>query len=257
MTGHMETKNISRVRSQPEGDVVVGLALHRDGEQEHVVVADFLSLAIRKMWIAPVTALGAALVAWFLSSLVTPVYESSAIFQLGTIFVYQRGTVTVEPVDQVYKRIGFKSSTAVNSDDGRMFIVRVREATPELARESARRVVEATLAKHAPLFEGIRAANQQAVGDLHSLLRTDTRDFGVREKAIESLHRLETATALMEPTTVVIPPNLPSEPVRPHTGRNITLGFIVGLVIGLLVSYLSGYVKYVMMRGNVRPFPRL
>ena len=258
----MEAKNVSRLRSQPEGDVAVDLALYRGSEQEHVVVADILSLAVRKIWVAPITALGAALVAWFLSSLMTPVYVSSAVFRLGTTFsigstnLDWRTIVPVEPIEQVYKRIGFEPSVEVKSDNGRMFIVRVGKATPEMAQESARLVVEGTLAKHAALSERVKTVTQRKIADFHKFLRTDDRDTQKRMETILMLREMEIAIALMEPTAIVIPPALPEEPARPRTGRNIALGFTAGLVIGLLISFLCGYVKYVMMRSNVQPFPR-
>ncbi len=250
----MESTNASRLRKQPENEVVVSLAPHRDRE-EHVVIADVISLAMRKIWIAPAIALGVAMISWFLSLLVTPVYESSAIFRLGTVLVNQRGLATVEPVDQVYKRIGFKSSVTVKSDDGRMFIVSARGLSPAMAHESAMRVVEETLAMHTAVFEKTRAVNLRAVDDLRVLLHMERGDFDKRKKIIDSLYELETALALAESTKVIVPPTLPTEPVRPHTGRNVVLGFVVGLFIGLIVSFLYGYVKYAIA-GNSQPaFP--
>ena len=143
----------------------------------------------------------------------------------------------------------------VKSDNGRMFIVRVGKATPEMAQESARLVVEGTLAKHAALSERVKTVTQRKIADFHKFLRTDDRDTqknGNNSDAsrdgnsdcIDGAHRHRHSAGSSGRAGAA------------RTGRNIALGFTAGLVIGLLISFLCGYVKYVMMRSNVQPFPR-
>lgn len=237
----MKAENISVLQSQSGAETAIIETAPCSFSEDQIIVADVISLARKNLWMAPTTAVAAALLAWLVSAIMTPIYESSAMVQIGTVFRPGYGVVPIESVDQVKKRIEFKSSLEVASNGGRVFILRVRDPSPGKALESANRVITEMLVMHESLSNKSRSATQRRVNDLRKL-SASIMDLPAQRNILAQISELDGALAMEEPTYLITSPAL--ELIRPHMRRNIILGFAIGLIEGLLAIFLYSYVKW-------------
>lgn len=216
--------------------------------------------------------------------LVSPVYESRAVLQIGQIgqigqvespTVLTKRILVQDDADQgkaaTAKTRAFIHSAFLEKETNLVSII-ARGSTPEAAREHIAQVVAKVIHEHQELFDLARKKQQQSLDLLQMRSQSLNQMIAANEKEMAALgtyilasERLElleqrmlieekqmelraTMSALQsKPTTMIKAPTLSTDPVRPRPLLYFALAIGIGLMLGIFGAFAVEFISKARM----------
>lgn len=252
---------------------------------EELSLIDIIHVVIKGKWVILLCTVIFVLMAGVYVLRAKPVYESTAVLQIGHIgkFSGLNGYIInyiedPETLSREFKTTAREFSVKLEIDNRKfglnIITFKARKGSPEQAREVLVKITEDLVKRHALVYEQVFNSRKDQVSSLRKRIDTLKTSFNPNDRGLSNAEKLKIIEIQSDlekqlaeeellltdiyhkPTRLLKAPTLNAKPVKPDKPKTIAIALILGLMAGVMLAFLIDYFQKYLPSASQKSIPK-
>lgn len=252
---------------------------------DELSLIDIIHVVIKGKWIILLCTVISLLMAGVYLLRTKPVYESTAVLQIGHIgqstglYGYKIEYIEApETLSREFTTSNNEFSVKLEIDNKKnglnIITFKARKNSPEKAREVLVKITDDLVKRHELIYQQVLNTRKYQVSSLRKRIDTLKTGFNLKDRGLSNEEKLkiieiqsDLEKQLVEeellltdiyhkPTRLLKAPTLNAKPVKPDKSKIIAIALILGLMAGVVIAFLIDYFQKYLPSASQKSIPK-
>jgi LPS O-antigen subunit length determinant protein (WzzB/FepE family) len=252
---------------------------------DELSLIDIYHVVIKGKWIILLCTVIFVLMAGVYLLRAKPVYESTAVLQIGHIGLASelngykiRYIIDPETLSREFKTTTKEFSVKPEIDNKKnginIITFKARKNNPKQAREVLVKITDDLVKRHDLVYEQVLNTRKDQVSSLRKRIETLRTGFNLNDRGLSNAEKLKIIEIQSDlekqlaeeellltdiyhkPTRLLKAPTLNTKPVKPDKSKIIAIALILGLMAGVVIAFLIDYFQKYLPTASQKSIPK-